>query len=555
MPNHTDCIRLKQKDFLEDLFKKKSITEMVTVYYSKTSSDHSCGIYCALIPNNQKTKCLEDFSWDLHHGNGYPEAIVYNHGDSKNASYHRYGTDKGIEPLVIDRDFYGIRPEYREINEEFRLFHRLYHDLKENRYIKIDERGNEEEVIIVEPNRIRIRLKEIRQFLAVKEMHLSIQFDCSVYSREDLNNLGLAPANGRVYRDEQTHYSLGFGEAILCTYTSFSHLMGKYFITPLPKSKSGMWGFSQEKKKEHAEFIIGVDEDGENILHTSNPDTLANFFGANRGAPNYLTAVYFRKTVLDKYYKQPSKYTIQDNHLFCGSLWGLQIDNHHSDKVCVWLGDLGRDLSYEEQLYWKSHNIAPVGTISETYFKRQLLAQFAESQEPDHIFQNLYTSLQRICSEVLTWQLLLPLNPEDSYHLSSIRIPATEEQNDFDQLILALTKILIDSLNEKKLITFISAENISKIKGSISRLEYVLNKFNIDDCEEHICFLRNLQKLRSSGSAHRKGGNYLKIAEDVGVTSSSLITVSKSIIEKANRYIEYLIDIITNDHFNKKSSA
>ena len=36
---------------------------------------------------------------------------------------------------------------------------------------KIDDEGNEHVVAVVEPNLVKIRLKEIRQFLGIKEMY------------------------------------------------------------------------------------------------------------------------------------------------------------------------------------------------------------------------------------------------------------------------------------------------------------------------------------------------------------------------------------------------
>jgi hypothetical protein len=549
MPKAPDNIRLQQGQNLETLFRKTMITEMVTVYYSDSSSEHSHGIYCALIPNSEVEKCLAGISWDLSHGDGYPGANIHYENDAPVPTYHRYGYNHGIEPLIFSRDFHGIRPDYKEINEEFRLFHRLFHDTKEDKYIKIDDNGVEEVVVVVEENRIKIRMKEIRQFLAIKEMHLAIQFDYREHSQQQLQQLGLSSEDNKKLHNKSECWALSFGDASCCSFNGFSRLCGKKMIAPLPKSKSGMWGFAQEEPDQYADFIINVDDDGDNITHSANPDMLANYFGANPEAPHYLTAVHFRKTVLDKYYKLSSKFSVQDNHLYCGSLWGLQIDNHHSDKVCVWLGDLGRDLPYEEQLYWKSHNIAPIGDVSDVYYRRQILAVFTDSKQPDHIFKGRYFSLNDACIQNLSWQLLLPLSQEDVHHLSSIRIPATEEQSDFDELILSLTKILVDSLNEKELNKLIPAEVRPNIKGSISRLEKVFQVLNVIDHEAHIDFLRKLQNLRSSGAAHRKGSAYQKIAKDFGVTSSSLITVFEEILRKANDFLDFLENAISQGHF------
>src|SRR3989339_1880365 len=318
---------------------------------------------------------------------------------------------------------------------------------------------------------------------------------------------------------------------------------------------SRMWGFAKEEDRKCVDFIIGVNEDGEQVTNSSDPDRLANFFGANPEAPNYLTAVHFRKAVLDKYYQQASKYSVEDSYLRCGSLWGLQMDNHHSDKVCVWLGDLGRDLPYNEQLHWRSHNILPVGNVSETYFKRQILAEFNDSVRPEHNFSAYYSKLQHVCQEFLGWSLLLPLAKEDEHHLQSIRIPSTDEQKDFDDLILALTKILVDSLNEKELNRLIPKEEVDEVKGSISRLERVLELHNVERYKDHIEFLRNLQNLRSAGTAHRKGSNYLKIAQAFSIHNTSLAIVFEGILVKSNDFLKFLEENVCCGNLGAKSNC
>jgi len=413
-----------------------------------------------------------------------------------------------------------------------------------SKYIKIDSDGTETLVATVEENRIQIRLKEIRQFLAIREMHLLIQFDYREHSIYTLKELNLKK-DGAEYSDELTCYGLYFGEfGALTDSKSFSRLLGKHLIEPLPKSKSGLWGFDENDKKSYVDFVIGATEDGDDITHTSNPDLLANYFGANPEAPNFLTPVYFKKQVLDKYYQQSSKYSVEDSYIRCGSLWGLQIDNHHNDKVCVWLGDLGETLSHNEQLYWRSYNIQPQGSVSETYFKRQVLAQFTDSSMPEHLFANLYRRLEAVCAEHLGWQVLLPLSPEDEHYLKCIRIPATDEQRDFDELILALTKILIDSLNEIELKNLSQKYRLEGVHGGISRLEAVMKAINTDGFEEHILFLRKLQSLRSSGAAHRKGSNYKKASEAFGLDEQNLSQALAEIIEQASSFLEFMTEVV-----------
>lgn len=543
-----DKERLTQQKVLKSILGEYKITDMVTVYYSDDEGSYNRGIYCALVPSDQIEHILSGTTWNLSHGDGLPGSMKY-YRDSERVEYLRFGNDEGIEPLIIDREFHGLRNDYKEISEEFRLFHRLYHDIKTNQYIKFDDDGNETIVAIMEENRVQIRLKEIRQYLAIREMHLAIQFDYREHSMCSIKDLGLTDKE-TPHQEELSCWVLNYGSfGGLSDYKSFSRLLGKRLIQPLPKSKSGFWGFSEDIDEQCVSFIIDITEDGDEIAYTSEPDSLANNFGANPDAPHYLTPVHFKKQVLDKYYQNPSKYSVEDSYLRCGSLWGLQIDNHHKDKVCVWLGDLGRDLPYNEQLYWRSYNIAPEGKVSNTYYKRQLLAQFTDSERIEHIFENTYYRLQNTCKKCLNWQLLLPLSDADEHYLKCMRIPSNNEQRDFDELILGLTKILIDSINEKELNKFIPEDEKKDIKGSIGRLEAALQTTEIKDYIEHIAFLRKLQNLRSSSSAHRKGSNYQKISKEFGVDTQSLNTVLEKIMESAINFLDFMDSIIQNGQF------
>ena len=451
--------------------------------------------------------------------------------------------------IYISREFHGIRDNYWEISEEFRLFHSLYHDSAKNGYIKFDDAGNETRVAVVEQDHIRIRLKEIRQFLAIKEMHLSVQFEYVEYSSCTLEELGMQQGRDK-QNTELLTWTLFYGDARLSEgRRTLSRLVGKRLFAPLPKSKSGFGGFAEEEAEGQVEFIIDVDENGDDISYSSDRDSLENFLGANPEAPDYLTPVHFRKQVLDKYYQQPSKYSVEDSLLRCGTLWILTIDNHHDDKVCVWLGDLGRDLPYQERLHWKSYNIPPEGQMSETFFKRQILAEPLDSDRPEHIFMQRYQELEGISQNLLGWQILQPLDPKDLHHLQTLRIPASDEQRDFDGLVLSLATILIDSLNMKGLNSLLSKEPKKGLDGkSISRLEAALTSRDIEDSVDHIAYLRILQNLRSSSTAHRKGGRYREISKQIGIESQSLRDVLAGILWQAIRFLNFLISLVQAGH-------
>ena len=211
MSTDSDRKRLSQAEMLEWLQRDLQMTDMITVSFSDIDEFYNYGISCALIPLDGIDQVLSDLNCDLRWGAGMPCAVVHYEGGEKQAQYLRYGIDNGIEPLVINRAFYKMRDDYREISEEFRHFHNLYHDKKTDKYIKIDDEGNEYTVAVVELDRVKIRLKEIRQFLAIKEMYLSIQFDFREYSEYSLEELGLKEGGGD-QRDDLMCWGHNYGD-------------------------------------------------------------------------------------------------------------------------------------------------------------------------------------------------------------------------------------------------------------------------------------------------------------------------------------------------------
>lgn len=542
-------VALSQGDVLTGLMADLPAGELLTVAMRHKTDTQDLCIYCALIPNDGIDRALANQGWDLTQGNGLPGfAQTWQADGTESIQYLRFGTSDGIEPLIHYRDSYGMGEPYYELSEEFRHFNRLHYDAKRNVYMRWDGAGAITDVAILEPKHVRIRLKEIRQFLAAKGMHLAVFFDCHQHAQAPLDELGLDD-DFEVIRKPLATYGLGYG-ADMKDGHAFSVLQGKRLIPGYELAACGAWPFNEAEPRQAIDFILDVDEQGREICHTSDPERLRNGFGANPDAADYLTPVHFRKGVLDKYYAQTSKYSVEDGYLRCGELWGIQIDNHHGDCVVAWLGDLGRDLPSDEQYHWRSHNIPPAGGISATFFRRQLMAGFAETDRLDLLFKQEYAKLGELAQKRLGYPLLLPLDAADEHYFASLRVPAQDEQKDFDEVVLGLTKILIDSLNEKELNKHIKKEELEALKGSISRLEKVLTSRGLNGFEPHIKFLRNLQDLRSSGAAHRKGGNYKKVAKTFELDSRTLRDVFKGILASALDLLLFLAGAVESGIFD-----
>ncbi|MBR9683040.1 hypothetical protein GOV03_00695 [Candidatus Woesearchaeota archaeon] len=521
-------IDLEFKDFLKEIEEKLGKDEWITAYSSSMNDFESVVFYCALISNDKVDKSLCDPSRDLSIGSGFP-GFTFHYEDGKEVGeYYRF-PNSGVEPLIYWRDFHGIKGDYYEISEEFRHYFNLYEDRSNNKFIAIDDDGDEEDVILMSDKKIQIKLKYIKVFLAVKKMHLAIFFDFNRCAKQTIEELGIKDFDDVVQKDNYV-YSIGarnwsaFRDEDI---KSQGWLMGKKLIAGLKDFEPKLF----DKKEEYEDFIISVDDEGKEILHTCDPEKLDNYFGKNPGALQFLTPVFFRKEVLNDYYANPEKYSVEDGYLRCEGLWVLKMDNNHSKYVVVFLGYLGQILSIKEQRRWKRFNITPQGEkISRTEWERGFMGEFADPEQSDLYFKQKFKDFQGKWEKKYGWKLFRPLSKEDEHHFKTLRIPLTNEQKEFDEQVLSFTKIFIDSLNEKELINGIKA--LKENAKGIDKFEAFLNSKGIQ-FKGMLEFLRNLQALRSAGIAHLKGEKYEKIKKAFSIGEKEFSIIFDDILTKA----------------------
>lgn len=528
------------QDWMEYIQEKVGQEPWVTVYCSNKGDWGATCFFSAFIPNSKVGEALNNESWDLSIGNGMPCCSESYFGtEDKQINYQRFGNDDGIEPLILCREFHGMKKNYVEVSEEFRLFHNLYYDRSYNNFVKIDDSGVEENIILVQEDQVQIKLKHLKQFLAIKGMHLAIFFSIDRYSDKTLVNLGLKKSQ-KVVNEGNLRYYFYIHEPVAPIKADkpiLSRLEGKKLIPGMPKEKSGFWPF-EEEKEEYDDFIIGTDGNGDLQLNTCDYDKLSNYFGKNPEAPHFLTPVFFRRDVLTKYYSKPEMYSIGDGCLNCGGLWALKMDNNHSKFITVFLGDLGRDLPAAERGYWKCYNIPPEGNISEVNWKRSFLGEFTDPQKADLAFKYQFDIFQEKWLKKYGWPLFKPLSKDDEHNFIVLRVPVSNEQSEFDQQSMALTKVLIDSLNEEKIQAQIKGDVPKNSKG-INKLSMWFKEKGLIGSEDYIKFLRSLQDLRN-GAGHRKGKEYQRGATYFNLSERPLEIVFEDILKQATNFLGYM---------------
>ncbi len=532
MRNESTTDFILQSNFL-DVENLEQITtkQWLVVHDSFSRNNEHGGFYSALIPIEEVENCLKKPSLDLRVGDGYPELVVRNEGEDKTVEYHRYGCHNSFEPIVFIREYHGLRKSHVEISEEYRHFHAAYWDSTKQILIKFFDDGSEDIIGRVNDGYIELRLAEVKEFMSAKHMYLAIYFDITRFADVDIESM---PQNAQTvsFKNEFVCYEFYIRVNNFAPKKGkvFSRSLGKVLLSPPPKDILPSWCKNDEEES-FPDYIIGVSDEGKPLSYTCNPDELANYFGANPDAPHYLTPVFFKKDVLSRYYSNPSKYKIDDGMLSCTTLWSLQIDNNIPEYIVVFLGDLGKHLPEKERWTWKTFNVIPDGGISKTNFRRSFLAEWAEPESLDLVFKQLCTKVVKAWHEKFGWNLFLPLHEADQNCFDTLRLQLTEDQNEFDSQVLNLTKLIIDSLNERSLLD-INIGISSDDKGFV-KLEKFFNAHSFDRVDIHLDFLRQIQALRSSSVAHRKGKNYDKIYKKLGIEGNGFISSFEIIMQKA----------------------
>ncbi len=476
----------------------------------------------AFIPTSRVAEELKDPYWEApDHG-----PTVWSDGAGKNHRYYRV-SDSGIEPVVIEQSFSGLRPESYDLLEEFRLFHSLYFDAAKREYVQLDEAGDPVTVAKAAANweRVDVLARAVRQFMAWKEAHLALYVVWHRYSEKTLAELGLPEVRGQVSKDKTSAFSLTMAPCDFRDgYQTIGRLVGKVVVPPLTREESN-WG-PFEDDRNYQSFIIGLDEDGRPREVSCAPEVSEEVF---------LTKVWFRADVLKPYRDQPSRYRVEDGLVACAGRWSLPIDDDHQEHVVVFLGDL-RGLPEKEQRHWRAHNIEPAGTLSETAFRRSMLAEWASSTRPEHRFVRAYETFMQRSGEAGI-QLVRPLSTADEHCLKTLHVPASEEVLAFDQQVGNLTKLLVDSLNDAELAKHITVEKDDK---SIRKLEKYLVAKGLTDHQAHTGLLRDLQNYRSKNAAHRRGAESAKAFEKLAGGVTSRREVLASVLNRARAFLEYL---------------
>lgn len=436
---------------------------------------------------------LSGQNWMKHAGDFSPGFVVSPHG----TEYQGPRFD-GFEYIVAEVFFHSLNVGQILVNQEFVLLFNLYRD-RDGNYYDVDKSGEKQPVVELLDDRVRIKTSYLMRYASAKQL-LYVQFvDSRVASSKEYQ-----------HSDEQISYEVITGadyNYFLAYQTNseqdflFSMIYARSIVRPEPVEKCDIWPYDNHVET-YPEFIIKELPDGTYERFTCDESKLGTYFGDNPDAPHYLTPVYFKPSVLDRYRKLEN-FEVTERRLTCGSEWSVEIDNINPDRVMVYLGDLGRDLPESERMHFLNYEISPTDqAISEEVIAQDFFnAWFDETEGPISSFLIAYGKLSEAWNKSFGFPLFREMHPDDRNLITRIRIPSEESQEEFETIVQCLTRLLIDYIDESKL------PNCGK-SGSINKLSAFLESkgLNVD-----VTPLRATQQLRSSGTAHAKGANYDKV--------------------------------------------
>lgn len=502
--------------------------------------DFNIAFHFALISKKAISSSRKKIDWDIRIDQGFPYLDRLHNGRVK---YFPSGTNP-IIPLVYYREIPGKKP-FPQIYEDFILINNLFYDPKNDKYLKIDEDLHEEEVVIIDEGKVFIKSEYLYRYSAARQMYLGFFF-----SARSANFHGFSGYTDYfdIYED---NFVAGFSGSIGSDANKYVSFSGKHIIKPEKIEQCGYYPFTKSDYDQFEEFIIDHDKLGHDIISTCDPQKLNNYFTHVEGQHFDLSPVFFSREVLQKYYRDIRLYEICDGMINKKGSWYLRYNNCENRQVIsVYLGDLGKSLPYKEQKYWKSFNIYSDTKIDETGFRRDFLGEWIDSEDPVERFKNSYNDLQKEWNNKAGWPLFLPLEPDDLHYYNALHIPVVNNQSEFDEQILAITKITNDSINKKSLRPYLEHEikqlneEEQKNIGSIKLLSMFWEKNNLSQYEQNMTLMQNIQSVRSQGTAHRKSKkDYEKKAKDIGVTDNNFQEVISNIL---NNLADFFILIQNN---------
>jgi len=466
------------------------------------------------------------------------------HSDSK--------TFDGGEQIVFAREFDG-REEHRsyiEISQKITHTFDLHFVPERRAYCRFDNRGDIEDAIKIlnfyeesdgnEGRAVTIFRDILDEFLVVTGRVLVILYDST---RFDMKKFGGWYNKDVVdYKlDPEIYYHKGQNQDKASFLHGFQIIRSRLTKKEVIERYRG----SRYRERKYASFIVHDWKKNEVRECSCDPKYLGNYFEES-DLPFEITPAFFRPEVLQKYKTDSDKYSIENRSITCRNAWFLKTyDVNEAGQVHTYLKYLSY-LPYQEQLYWKSFNEAPKGTISGRAFKTDVAGEWDQQYDP---LQSLNQNLCKLHEAKVFWWTL-----RDKELLQKANCPVTESADEWAKELQSLHKLLVEGFETKRLRE--KAVNLQRTIDpnwrSIKLIEECLQGLALDDDQviEIVEPLKELNLLRAKVSSHASGKEAQRIKVGVLKKYKSYPKHFRQLCTKCDQSIQSLQELFESKNEN-----
>ena len=534
---------VQQKDFVQFLQATSEATDVI-LYASAPFTF----IFGVLVPKRLVTPPDID---DLEHWNCNPFSswgltISYGKGGKVSLSPPLDHTgsktlDRG-EQIVFAREFEGRQEQRSYIEVSQKLIHvfGLHWVPEREAYCRFDDRGDVEEVVRIgnvsaqtageEGRVVTVPRNIIDEYLVITDQVMVLLYDSTRFEPKSFGGWqGQATENHT--REPELYYRIGRN------HETASYLRGFQIIRPVATKKGIIrrHGIGESKERQYATFIA-YDWKHQTVRECScDPKLLGNYFIESE-LPYEISPVFFRPEILQRYKADTDKYLLQDRRITCRHAWHLETyDVNEAGQVHTYLKYLSY-LPYEEQLYWKSFNEAPNGSISrrafQTDFEGKLNFEYDPLRSLKHVFMEFHEH------RVSWWKL------RDSSLLEKVHYPVTKAADEWAKEVHTLDKLVVEGLVVADLRMRVAnlGHTYDSQWKSLKLLEEVLCDLGSDkdQVREILEPLGELNFLRNKISGHVSGTEAKRIKADVLKKHKTYPTHFRNLCAQCDRAIRTL---------------
>ena len=412
---------------------------------------------------------------------------------------------KHRQNFVFARPMEGMdEPTKFELLQEFIHATEIHWREEQSAYCRLDENGDLDPIVSISTTKgrggvtlVTCKREPLEQYLAGTKNVLVRFFDFTMVNHATFTSWDAGVRERKI----ETAYHF-FNQCI--------HPDGHAFtrgaqVLPVTTPKNQLFNsigdpISLRNGREYASFIADDWRNEETREISTDPVCTTNYFVAHKNSlPFELSPAFFRPEVLSKYKADGDKYTIDESTrtIWCRGAWYLRgFGINEAGQVHAYICDL-RNLPYQEQLYWKSHNEEPKGTISPRAYENDFLGQWSSHTTGA---EEVLHRLHKWNDEKYTWW---KVEAEDI--LLRINTPLTNGKDEWAQAFLNLSKAVIEGFQVKPIRALLQQEGVpfDGNDGTIRLLErLVVSQIpSITELEG----LRLAQSIRSKVHSHREG--------------------------------------------------